>query len=459
MAKRISACWAGFVKAARRMRPQQIIVLVFALLILCGALVLMLPISSAAGQSTPFLKCLFTATSATCVTGLTVVETGLHWSVFGQWVIILLIQIGGLGFMSIVAIFLLALRQKIGLKKRMLLAQALGMDAMGGIVSMGKNVVLGTLALEGAGAVLLTIRFCDRFDFWHALRCGIFHAVSAFCNAGFDILGDVDAGGSLCAYATDPLVNLVIMGLIFAGGLGFFVWGDIRKNRRFSKLSLYSRLVLVISAILTLGGAGLIAALEWNNPLTIGSMNAWEKILCALFQSVTTRTAGFFTFSQSGMSDASRAVSDILMFIGGSSGSTAGGLKTVTLAVTVLTAVSAARGKTHVTVGKHTVSGEQIAQAFSLMMLMLALSLAGGLYISAANGCSMSGAMFETVSAIATVGLTAGLTTSLNAVSHVILILFMYFGRVGIMTISVGFLTAGREEERFSFAPAKLMIG
>lgn len=459
MPRWFSGLWARCAKAARRMRPQQIIVLVFALLIVCGALVLMLPVSSAAGQATPFLKCLFTATSATCVTGLTVVETGLHWSVFGQWVILLLIQIGGLGFMSIVAIFHLALRQKIGLKKRMLLAQALSTDAMGSIVTMVRNVVLGTLAAEGVGALLLTVRFCSRFDFWHALRCGIFHAVSAFCNAGFDILADVNAGGSLSAYAADPLVNLVIMGLIFAGGLGFFVWGDIFRSRRFSRLSVYSRMVLVISAVLTLGGAALIAVLEWSNPLTLGGMDTGAKILCALFQSVTTRTAGFFTFSQSGMHDATRAVSDVLMFIGGSSGSTAGGLKTVTFGVTVLTAISAARGGAHVTAGRHTVSREQISQAFSLFALMLALSLSGAVYISAANGCSMSGAMFETVSAIATVGLTAGLTTSLNAVSHVILILFMFFGRVGIMTISVGFLTAGRAEERFTYAPAKLMIG
>lgn len=450
---------AGAARMLRRMRPAQIIVIVFALLVLAGALILTLPVSSSAGQKTGFLDCLFTAASATCVTGLTVVETGLHWSVFGQWVILILIQIGGMGFMSIAAIFYMVLRQKIGLKKRMLLAQALSMDSMGGIVSMVRNVVLGTLAVEGVGAALLTVRFCSRFSFTHALRCGVFHAVSAFCNAGFDILADVDAGGSLSAYAADPLVNLVIMALIVIGGLGFFVWGDIRKNRRFSKLSVYTRMVLVISGVLIFGGAALFAVLEWDNPATIGNMDAGAKLLCALFQSVTTRTAGFFTFSQAGMTDASKAVSDVLMFVGGSSGSTAGGLKTVTLGVTVLSAIAAARGRTRVSVWRHTIAGEQISQAYALFALMFALSLAGAVYISAANGCRMTDAVYETVSAIATVGLTAGLTPSLNAASHVILIIFMFFGRVGIMTISVGFLTAGRAEERFTYAPARMMIG
>ncbi len=446
-------------KTLRQMRPAQIIVLVFALLILAGALLLSLPVSAASGKPTPFLTCLFTATSATCVTGLSVVETGLHWSVFGQWVILVMIQIGGLGFMSIASIFFLVLRQKIGLKKRMVLAQALSMESMGGIVSMVKNVLLGTFAVEGTGAVILTICFVQRFPFLQALRYGVFHSISAFCNAGFDLLADVQYGGSLSYYALNPVLNVTIMALIIIGGLGFFVWGDIRHHRRFSQLSVYTRMVLVITGILIFGGAALFAVLEWNNPATIGTFDAGQKLLCALFQSVTTRTAGFCTFSQAQMTDASKAVSDVLMFVGGSSGSTAGGLKTVTLGVTVLSAIAAARGRSRVSVYRHTIPAEQVSQAFALLALMFSLSFMGAIYISAANGCDITDAVFETVSAIATVGLTAGLTSSLSAASHVILIILMFFGRVGIMTISVGFLTASHAEDRFAYAPAKMMIG
>ena len=421
MLQRISARAANIL---RKMTPPQIIAVMFLTIILVGAAILTLPVSSAAGTPTGFLTCLFTATSATCVTGLSVVETGLHWSIFGQWVILLLIQIGGLGFMSIAAVFYIVLRRRIGLKKRMVLAQALSMDSMSGVVRLVRNVVLGTLAVEGSGAVLLTACFLRRFPFWTALRCGVFHAVSAYCNAGFDILADVDAGGSLSAYAADPIFNFIIMALIIIGGLGFLVWGELRKIRRFSRLGVYTRLVLVITGLLIFGGAALIALLEWDNPLTIGRMPVWQKLMASLFQSVTTRTAGFFTFSQAGMTDAAKAVSDVLMFIGGSSGSTAGGLKTVTL-----------------------------------VMLMLSLAFGGAIFISASSGCGISNALYEAVSALGTVGLTAGLTGTLSTAPLILLIVFMFFGRVGIMTIGMGFLTASRAEERFEYAPAKLLIG
>ena len=445
MLQRISARAANIL---RKMTPPQIIAVMFLTIILVGAAILTLPVSSAAGTPTGFLTCLFTATSATCVTGLSVVETGLHWSIFGQWVILLLIQIGGLGFMSIAAVFYIVLRRRIGLKKRMVLAQALSMDSMSGVVRLVRNVVLGTLAVEGSGAVLLTACFLRRFPFWTALRCGVFHAVSAYCNAGFDILADVDAGGSLSAYAADPIFNFIIMALIIIGGLGFLVWGELRKTHRFSRLGIYTRLVLVITGLLIFGGAALIALLEWDNPLTIGQMPVWQKLMASLFQSVTTRTAGFFTFSQAGMTDAAKAVSDVLMFIGGSSGSTAGGLKTVTLGVVVLTAVF-----------RHTIAQEQVRQAMTLFMLMLSLAFGGAIFISASSGCGISNALYEAVSALGTVGLTAGLTGTLGTAPLILLIVFMFFGRVGIMTIGMGFLTASRAEERFEYAPAKLLIG
>ena len=424
----------------RKMSPPQIIALMFLTIIFLGAAILTLPVSSASGMPTGFLTCLFTATSATCVTGLSVVETGLHWSVFGQWMILLLIQIGGLGFMSIVSVFYIVLRRRIGLKKRMVLAQALSMDSMSGVVRMVRNVVLGTFAVEGCGALLLTVCFLRRFPFPTALRYGIFHAVSAYCNAGFDILADVQAGGSMSAYAADPAVNLILMALITIG-------------------SVYARLVLVISAVLSFGGAALIALLEWDNPLTLGEMPVWQKLMAALFQSVTTRTAGFFTVSQSAMTDATKAVCDVLMFIGGSSGSTAGGLKTVTIGIVVLSAIGTARGRSKTSVYRHTIPQQQVSQAMTLFMLMLTLSFSGAIFISAANGCGISTALYETVSALATVGLSAGLTGTLSAAPLILLIIFMFFGRVGIMTISIGFLTANRSEERFEYAPAKMLIG
>lgn len=449
----------GGAEILRKLTPPQIIVGMFLAIILLGALILMLPISSKSGNATDFLSCLFTATSATCVTGLSVVETGLHWSVFGQWVLLLLIQIGGLGFMSILAVFYLAMRKRIGLKKRMILAQTFGLENMKGVVRLVRNVVLGTFAVEGCGAVLLTICFLRRFPFWTALRFGIFHAVSAYCNAGFDLLADVEAGGSLCAYATDPAVNFVIMTLITIGGLGFLVWGELRKAHSFSELSVYTKLVLLLSCILTFGGAAWIAILEWNNPLTMGAMAPWEKLMAALFQSVTTRTAGFFTVSQTGLTDAAKAVSDILMFVGGSSGSTAGGLKTATLAVVVLSAVGTARGRSKTTVYRHTIAQEQVQQAYAILMLMLTLSFVGAIFISATSGCTLAQGLYETVSAIATVGLTAGLTPTLGVPAKLLLMVLMFFGRVGIMTIGVGFLTANRTEERFEYAQAKMLIG
>ena len=443
----------------RKMNPPQIIVLMFLAVILTGASILTLPASSAAGTPTDFLTCLFTATSATCVTGLSVVETGLHWSIFGQWMILLMIQIGGLGFMSIACVFYIVLRRRIGLKKRMILAQALSLDSMNGVVRMVRNVVLGTLAVELCGAALLTACFLRRFPFWKALRFGIFHAVSAYCNAGFDILADVDAGGSLSFYAADPAVNLIIIALITIGGLGFLVWGELRRTRRFSRLSVYTRLVLILSAVLTFGGAALLAVLEWNNPWTLGGMPVWQKLLASLFQSVTTRTAGFFTVSQAGLTEAGKAVSDMLMFVGGSSGSTAGGLKTVTAAVLALSAVSALRGRTSVTAFGRTIEPRSIMNAVALTVIGVTISLGGACVIAFIENVPMNLCLYETASAFGTVGLTMSLTPALSALSHIMLIVMMYFGRVGVLTLGVAVFLRRREPPKLKFPSGNVMIG
>ena len=443
----------------RRIRPGQLIVLVFLGIILFGAGLLCLPAAARSGQPTPFLTSLFTATSATCVTGLIRVDTGTHWTMFGQVVILLLIQVGGLGFMTIACLFFFALRRRIGLRQRMVLAQALGSDTYSGIVSLVRNILRGTAAVEGVGALILFFRFLPEFGFGRALWYGVFHSVSAFCNAGFDVLADVDAGGSLCRYATDPVVNFTIMALIIIGGLGFAVWGDIRHHRRFSRLSVYSRLVVIITTVLIFGGAGVFAALEWNNPNTIGDLTVPQKLMAALFQSVTLRTAGFATFDQNALSDVSKAASDLLMLVGGSSGSTAGGVKTATVGVILLSAWSTARGRTSVHVMKRRIPRQAVENASALFILVLLLSGLGAAFLSIADHVSLENALYETISALCTVGLTTGITSSLGTASQIILIVLMFFGRLGIMTISVGFMAANRAEERVSYAETKIMIG
>lgn len=443
----------------RTMRPGRLIVLVFLFIILLGAGLLCLPAASRSGEPTPFLTSLFTATSATCVTGLIRVDTGTHWAMFGQVVILLLIQIGGLGFMTIACLFFFALRRKIGLRERMVLAQALGSDSYSGIVSLVRNILRGTAAVEGAGALILFFRFLPEFGFRKALWYGVFHSISAFCNAGFDVLADTDVGGSLCRYATDPVVNFTIMALIIIGGLGFAVWGDIRHNRRFSRMSVYTRLVILITTVLIFGGAGIFAALEWNNPGTLGGLTPSQKLMAALFQSVTLRTAGFATFDQNALSDVSKAVADFLMLIGGSSGSTAGGVKTVTVGVILLAAWSTARGRTSVQIMKRRIPQQAVANASALFILVLLLSGLGAAFLSIADHVSLENALYETISALCTVGLTTGITSSLCAASQIVLVIFMFFGRLGIMTISVGFMAADRAEERVSYAETKIMIG
>ena len=424
----------------RTMRPGRLIVLVFLFIILLGAGLLCLPAASRSGEPTPFLTSLFTATSATCVTGLIRVDTGTHWAMFGQVVILLLIQIGGLGFMTIACLFFFALRRKIGLRERMVLAQALGSDSYSGIVSLVRNILRGTAAVEGAGALILFFRFLPEFGFGKALWYGVFHSISAFCNAGFDVLADTDVGGSLCRYATDPVVNFTIMALIIIGGLGFAVWGDIRHNRRFSRMSVYTRLVILITTVLIFGGAGIFAALEWNNPGTLGGLTPSQKLMAALFQSVTLRTAGFATFDQNALSDVSKAVADFLMLVGGSSGSTAGGIKTVTFGLLVIAAFRVARGSKDVVVMKRRVDTGMLLRALSITVISLMVICLGAFLIALVDGLTFEDVLFETFSAFGTVGVTTGITTQFSYFGKLLLMAMMFFGRVGILTITLSLI-------------------
>lgn len=437
----------------------QMIVLTFMAIILLGGLLLSLPISSRSGQWTSYLSSVFTATSATCVTGLTLFDTYTYWTGFGQAVILILIQVGGLGFMTIASLFFLLANRRIGLRQRVLMAQSLGIDQLSGIVKLVHHVLVRTAIVEGMGALILTIRFSLLVPFDRALWWGVFHSVSAFCNAGFDVVGAVDVGGSLIPFVGDWVVNFTIIALITVGGLGFFVWEDVLSKRSFRKTTVYTKMVLIISAILALGGGAVIALLEWNNPATLGNLPAAEKCLAALFQSVTSRTAGFYSIPQGTLRDATKTVTDVLMFIGGSSGSTAGGVKTATMGVLVLAVIAAARGRSRVTVFRRTISAQQVSDAVAVTSMVFGLALSASLVLSATNGLPMIDCLFETISAIATVGLSTGITPLLNEISQILLIILMYFGRVGVMTVSLGFLFSNAAEERYKYADTKVMIG
>jgi trk system potassium uptake protein TrkH len=442
-----------------RLQPTQIIALAFLGIILLGACLLCLPAASRNAESCGVMGALFTATSATCVTGLVLFDTWSQWSGFGQGVILGLIEIGGLGFMSAASTFVFLLRRKVGLKQRMVMAQALSLNDMEDVVRLQKWAVLGSLCVQLAGAVILFFCFLPGQGAASAAWWGVFHAVSAFCNAGFDVMGSLTPGASIMPYNGHVLVCLTLMALIVVGGLGFFVWEEIARLRSFRRFSVYTKLVLVMSLALILGGWVLLCALEWNNPHTFGPMPVWQKLLGGLFQSVTVRTAGFAAVDQALLTDAGKGVSMLLMLVGGSSGSTAGGIKTVTVVVLVLFLWARARGRQTVSVFKHSIQADKVLDAMTISAIVVALALFGGVFISATSPVSFTDALYESVSALATVGLTAGATGSLSTLSQILIMIFMYFGRVGVLTISLGFLMGDRAQERFRYAQTNLLIG
>lgn len=437
----------------------KVIAITFALIILAGALLLSLPAASRDGVSCGFRPALFTATSATCVTGLVLYDTWTQWSGFGQIVIITLIQVGGLGFMSAATLVVFLLRRKVGLKQRLVIAQALSVNDMDGVVKLQKTVLVGSFSVEAIGALILTLRFWPEYGFVTALKWGCFHAVSAFCNAGFDIFGCITPGASLMEFNSDPIVLLTLGALITVGGLGFLVWEEIASRRSFRKCTVYTRLVLLTTMALILVGWVLTCVLEWNNPGTLGPMSVPEKLLNGLFQSLTLRTAGFAAIDQAMLTEGGKGVAMVLMLIGGSSGSTAGGLKTVTFIVLVLFLWARARDRETVCVFKRTIPDSQVLDAMTIAFIMILFAVFGGIFISATSGVGFTDALYESISALATVGLTAGVTGSLSIPAQLLIIVYMYFGRVGVLTISLGFLTGDRAKERFRYAETNLLIG
>ena len=439
-----------------RLSHVQIIVLGYLAIVLLGTLFLLLPFASAE-EGASFRTAVFTAVSASCVTGLIMVDTATGWSAFGQAVILILIQIGGLGFMTVATFLYHLFDRQMGLRNREIMVESINTTQVGGIMRLARKIVRLTAAFEGAGALLLLIRFAPLLGFWRGLRYAVFHAVSAFCNAGFDLMGIFEPCGSLTPFYDDALVNITLMVLITLGGLGFLVWDDLlRCGRHLRRCRLHTKLVLSVSAILTFGGALLFLLLEWNatgSGLTFGG-----RVLTALFASVTARTAGFNTVSVPAMSSGSRLLTLILMMVGGSPGSTAGGVKTTTVAVILLFAVAGFRGKERPMIFGRSITEETFRKSCSVLFFNLGLALAGALILCARQPLELSDALFETISAIGTVGMTAGITSSLGNVGAAVVALLMFLGRVGSVSFAVALLER-KSAPPVSYPPEEITVG
>lgn len=422
----------------RRLSKVQTIALGFFLIIVAGTLLLMLPIASRDGHSTGFFHALFTATSSTCVTGLVVVDTYTNWTLFGQVVILALIQIGGLGFITIGMFFSIFLKRKIGLKERNLIQESVNTLQISGIVRLVKKIVCYTIAFEGIGAILLMTRFIPRFGWLKGIWYGIFHAISAFCNAGFDLMGQFEPYSSLTMYYDDIVINIVVMALIIIGGIGFIVWDDISKHKwHIKKYMLHTKIVLLMTAVLTLGGALCFYLFERNN-LLLG-MDAKGQILSSLFGSVTTRTAGFNTLDTGAYTEATRMLTVILMFIGGNPGSTAGGIKTTTMLVILLYIWANLRNKRGLNIFGRRLDEDAIKKASTVFCINLILATVCVTIMSALETLPLSDIMMEVFSAIGTVGISTGITRDISMASKYMLIILMYCGRIGSMSFALAF--------------------
>lgn len=406
--------------------------------IVAGSILLVVPAATAGGQHTSYLNALFTAASATCVTGLAPYDTGTHWSLFGQIVILLLIQLGGLGFMTFVSVIFRVLGRGMSLRVRRTLMTSAGGRKLSGISTLVRRIFIGSAVCEIAGAALLALRFIPDFGAARGIYFAVFHSVSAFCNAGFDLMSAV-GGASLSAYALDPLVTLTVCALIVAGGLGFCVWSDVADCRcNFKKFQLNTKIVLVMTATLIVAGTVMFLGFEWNNSAYTG-YDLGNKLLVSLFNAVSPRTAGFYTTNPAALSDSGYLVTVILMFIGGSSGSTAGGIKVGTFAVIVTGMLAVFRGRKDIVIGKKRAEPSLLSQAMAILTACLMITLAATLIVCAVEPDTVGfrGALFECVSALGTVGLSLNLTPSLGVASRIILIALMYAGRVGILTLAL----------------------
>ena len=446
------------IRVKNKLSQAQFIVVGFLIIVMISTVLLMFPFASRDGEYTPFLDCLFTSVSATCVTGLVVVDTFTHWSIGGQLIILLLIQIGGLGFITIGVIFSMLLRQRIGLKFRGLMQESVNSLKISGIVKLTRKIIRGTLIIEGTGALILGIRFSVYFkNAGKGFYYGIWHSVSAFCNAGFDLMGVSKEYASLTDFTGDFIVNIVIMALIIIGGIGFVVWDDISRNKlRFKKYSLHTKIVLVTTAFLIIVPTVLFYLVEYGN--TMAGMNVGERLLASAFSAVTARTAGFNTVDTGALSGASKMLTMILMFIGGSPGSTAGGIKTTTIFVLIVNLFTGIRNGMGGSVFKRRFEEDAIRKASTVFILNLVLAVTAIFAVLAVNKLPLEDVAFEVFSAIGTVGMTTGLTRSLNTVSRIIIVILMFSGRIGSLSFAMSIMKTKKRAPVY-YPDEKISIG
>jgi len=437
----------------------RIIAVGYLTVILVGTGLLMLPVSTAAGEKTGFLSALFTATSATCVTGLVIADTATHWTLFGQTVILFMIQVGGLGFMTMGVLLAVFLRKRISLRARGILQESMNYMQMGGVIRLLKTTFKGTLLFEGVGALLLAVRFIPVFGVAKGIFFGVFHSISAFCNGGFDLMGTYSGQySSFVEFHGDVLINLVLMALVVLGGIGFFVWSDVKKNGlRWKKYMLHTKITLFTTAVLLVAGTMLYFVFENQNLLA--GMSGKDKFLAAAFSSVTARTAGFNTIDTGGLTHASKLLTMLLMFIGGSPGSTAGGIKTVTALVLVAYVWSNLRDSKGVHMFRRRLDDDVIRKASNVVVISLLMAVFAVIFICFKQPeLPVEDVMFEVFSAIGTVGMSTGLTRSLTTASRIVIILLMYCGRIGSMSFALSF-TERKKVAPVQFPVEKIMIG
>lgn len=441
----------------RNASPTKVILIGYCCIILLGTVLLCLPFSARQG-GTGILDSLFTATSATCVTGLVRFDTYTHWTLFGQLVILFLIQIGGVGFMTFAVSAISFTKAKIGVNQRVMMRDSVSAPGIGGIIRLTRNIIIGTALFEILGAVLLAFHFCPELGLIKGLYFSIFHSVSAFCNAGFDLMGYYAPGTSFTTIGNNLYVNIIIMALIVIGGLGFVVWIDLkRKKFRFRNLTLHSKIVLVTSAVLIVAGTAAVYVFEIGGEAFAGKSEG-EKLLLSAFQSVTARTAGFNTVDQASLSGSSQLLTVFLMLVGGSPGSTAGGMKTTAFAVTFLSILTVFRRRKSIECFGRRVEDEALRTASCVMITYIMLSVASALVISAVDSVPVMSALFESSSAIGTVGITLGLTPNLSVVSQLLVTLLMIFGRAGSITILLA-LGSGRKTNPSKLPVEQVRIG
>jgi trk system potassium uptake protein TrkH len=451
----------GFAEYLRHRSPAQILMFGFAAVIFIGSLLLSLPIASVSGQSPGYINCLFTATSAVCVTGLVVVDTGTYWTIFGQVVIVLLIQIGGLGFMSLMTIIFVLAGKKITIKNRLLLQSSVNSDRVEGVVKFTKYIVASSLVIETVGAILFATVFVPDYGWAKGIYFGIWHSISSFCNAGFDLIGGFQ---SFTPYVNNFIITFTTCSLIVIGGLGFAVTSEIFNYHNTHRLSLHSKIVLSFTAILILGGALLIYIFEYSNPETLGSLPWYGKIFASFYQSITPRTAGSNSISQVGLTRTSKTVTMLLMFIGGSPGSTAGGVKTSSFAVMFILLYSILTGKKDVTVFKRSISHTTLKQAAGVFFIgALIVTFVYMVLCFNEPQTDSQYLLFEVFSAYSTVGLSCSVTPTLSAISRVFIILTMFTGRVGPLTIAYVITRKERKElenkGQFKLPEGNVLIG